>query len=68
MADISHLLIPVPPENEQNKIQNKINALYTMIETLLELTKSAQQTQLHGRRPHRRRHKLTRPETNKAAK
>ncbi|WP_336043539.1 restriction endonuclease subunit S [Klebsiella michiganensis] len=47
MADISHLLIPVPPENEQNKIQNKINALYTMIETLLELTKSAQQTQLH---------------------
>lgn len=47
MADISHLLIPVPPENEQNKIQNKINALYTMIETLLELTRSAQQTQLH---------------------
>lgn len=47
MADVSHLLIPVPPENEQNKIQNKINALYTMIETLLELTKSAQQTQLH---------------------
>lgn len=47
MADISHLLIPVPPENEQNKIQNKINALYTMIETLLEFTRSAQQTQLH---------------------
>ncbi|EHG5995212.1 restriction endonuclease subunit S [Escherichia fergusonii] len=47
IADISCLLIPIPPENEQEKITNKIEELYIIIESLLECTKSAQQTQLH---------------------
>lgn len=44
---ISSLPIPLPPYNEQEKINSRIKNLFIILETLRTNLKSAQQTQLH---------------------
>ncbi|MER3193037.1 restriction endonuclease subunit S, partial [Salmonella enterica subsp. enterica serovar Orion] len=44
---ISSLPIPLPPYNEQERINSRINNLFIILEGLRTNLKSAQQTQLH---------------------